>query len=213
MPAQVLGVVGDMRERGVEAGPTLAVYLPYVSGGTWPPDIVIHTSGAPTAVVPAVRSILADLDPNVPVSDIATLEEMVGQSVGGNRFLMLLVSLFASLALVLALAGVYGVQSYTTARQTSEIGVRVALGARKGQILRKVILQAMRPALLGVALGLAGAWMVSRSMASLLFEVRPTDPVTYAGVAGLLCAATLLAAWVPARKAARTDPVAAFRSE
>jgi predicted permease len=213
VPAQVLGVVGDMRERGVEAGPTLAVYLPYVSGGVWPPDIVIHTSGEPTAVVPAVRSILAELDPNVPLSDIATLEDMVGRSVGGHRFLMLLVSLFASLALLLALAGVYGVQSYTTARQTSEIGVRVALGARKGQILRKVILQAMRPALLGVALGLFGAWMVSRSMASLLFEVRPTDFVTYAGVAGLLCAATLLAAWLPARKAARTDPVAAFRTE
>jgi len=213
LAARVLGVVGDMRERGIEAGPTLAVYLPYVPSAAWPPDIVIHTTREPTAIVPEVRSILAALDPDVPLSDIATLEDMVGRSVGGQRFITLLASVFAALALVLALAGVYGVQAYTTARQTSEIGVRVALGARRGQILRRVILQAMRPALVGVAIGLGGAWAASRSMASLLFEVRPTDPVTYVGVAGALCVATLLAAWIPARRAARADPVAAFRTE
>ncbi|UCC67061.1 MAG: ABC transporter permease [Armatimonadota bacterium] len=213
VPAEVLGVVGNMRERGIDAGPTLAVYLPYVSSGRWPPDIVIHTAGEPTAVVPAVRSILAELNPNIPLSDIATLEEMVGRSVGSQRFLTLLVSLFALLALLLALAGVYGVQSYMVARQTSEIGVRVALGATKLQIFRKVILQALRPALLGVAFGLGAANVVSRFMTSLLFEVRPTDPATYAGVAGVLAAATLLAAWLPAEKAAKVDPVIAFRAE
>jgi putative ABC transport system permease protein len=213
VPAEVLGVVGDMRERGIDAGPTLAVYLPYMVSARWPPDIVIHTAGDPTAVVPAVRSILAELDRNVPLSDIATLEEMVGQSVASRRFLMLLVSLFALLALLLALAGVYGVQSYTVARQTSEIGVRVALGATNLQIFRNVMLQALRPALLGVAFGLGGAYAVSRFMSSLLFEVRPTDPATYAGVAGILAGATLLAAWLPAGKAAKVDPVIAFRAE
>jgi putative ABC transport system permease protein len=211
-PGEVLGVVGDMRERGIDQGPTLAVYLPYVASG-WPPDVVIHTAGEPTAVVPALRQILAEMDPNIPLSDITTLEEMVGQSVGGQRFLVVLVSLFASLALLLALAGVYGVQSYSVAQQTQEIGVRVAMGASRGQILRKVILQAMRPAFLGLAVGIGGAFALSRFMAGLLFQVEPSDPTTYVGVAGVLCVAALLSAWLPARRAAGVDPVIAFRTE
>jgi predicted permease len=211
-PGEVMGVVGDMRERGIDAGPTLAVYFPYVGGG-WPPDLVVHTAGAPTAVVPALRSILSELDPDLPVSDIATLEEMVGRSVGSQRFLMVLVSIFAALAMVLALAGVYGVQSYSVARQTSEIGVRVAMGASKHQILRRVVVQAMRPALLGVVGGVVGAFALSRFLATLLFEVAPSDPVTYAGVAGVLLVAALLSAWLPATKAAKVDPVIAFRVE
>jgi len=211
-PGEVLGVVGDMRERGIDQGPTLAVYLPYVASG-WPPDVVIHTAGEPTAVVPALRQILVEMDPNIPLSDITTLEEMLGQSVGGQRFLMVLVSLFASLALLLALAGVYGVQSYSVAQQTQEIGVRVAMGASRGQILRKVILQAMRPAFLGLALGIGGAFALSRFMAGLLFQVEPSDPTTYVGVAGVLCVAALLSAWLPARRAAGVDPVIAFRTE
>ena len=135
-PGEVLGVVGDMRERGIDAGPTLAVYLPYFPPG-WPPDLVVHTAGSPPpSSRPSGRS-LAEMDPNIPLSDIATLEEMVGQSVGSQRFLMVLVSLFASLALLLALAGVYGVQSYSVAQQTSEIGIRVAIGASRPQILRR----------------------------------------------------------------------------
>jgi putative ABC transport system permease protein len=126
---------------------------------------------------------------------------------------MVLVSLFASLALLLALAGVYGVQSYSVAQQTQEIGVRVAMGASRGQILRKVILQAMRPAFLGLALGIGGAFALSRFMAGLLFQVEPSDPTTYVGVAGVLCVAALLSAWLPARRAAGVDPVIAFRTE
>jgi len=211
-PGEVLGVVGDMRERGIDAGPTLAVYLPYVAGG-WPPDIVIHTSGEPTAVVPALRSILSEMDPNVPLTDVTTLEEMVGQSVGSQRFLMVLVGIFASLALLLALAGVYGVQSYSVAKQTPEIGIRVAIGASRSQILRRVVFQAMRPAFLGVALGLAGAFALSRFMASLLFQVEANDPGTYAGVGALLLFTALLSSWLPARKASKVDPVIAFRTE
>jgi ABC-type antimicrobial peptide transport system permease subunit len=211
-PGEVLGVVGDMRERGIDAGPTFAVYLPYFGGG-WPPDLVIHTAGEPTAVVPAIRSILAELDPNIPLSDIATMEDMVGRSVGSQRFLMVLVSIFAGLALVLALAGVYGVQSYSVAQQTSEIGVRVAMGASKAQILRKTVAQAMKPAAVGVVIGLAGAFALSRFMTTLLFEVQASDPATYGGVAAVLLAAALFSAWVPATRAARVDPVVAFRAE
>ena len=124
-----------------------------------------------------------------------------------------LVSLFAGVALLLALAGVYGVQSYSVAQQTSEIGVRVAIGASKPQILRKVILQAMRPAAVGVVVGLGGAFALSRFMATLLFQVEASDPLTYAGVAGTLLLAALLSAWVPALRATKVDPVIAFRAE
>jgi ABC-type antimicrobial peptide transport system permease subunit len=201
-----------MLERGIDAGPTFAVYLPYFGAG-WPPELVVHTAGTPTSVVPAIRSILAELDPNIPLSDIATMEDMVGRSVGGARFIMILVSLFAGLALVLALAGVYGVQSYSVAQQTSEIGVRVAMGASNGQILKKVVLQALRPTAVGLAAGLMGAYALSRFMASLLYEVGTSDPATYASVAGILAAAALCSAWLPALKATRVDPVIAFRAE
>ena len=211
-PGEVIGVVGDMLERGIDQGPTLAVYIPYLAPG-WPPELVVHTAGNPTAVLPGIRSILEEMDPNIPLSDIATMEEMVGQSVGGARFMTVLVSLFAGLALLLALAGVYGVQSYAVAQQTPEIGVRVAIGASKGQILKKVVLQAMRPALLGVIVGLAGAFGLSRFMASLLFQVESSDPGTYAGVAGILMLAALLSAFLPAVRATKVDPVIAFRAE
>jgi putative ABC transport system permease protein len=201
-----------MLERGIDAGPTLAVYLPYFAPG-WPPDLVVHTAGEPTALVPVLRSILAEMDPNIPLSDVATMEDMVGQSVGSQRFIMVLVSLFASLALLLALAGVYGVQSYSVAQQTSEIGVRVAIGASKSQILKGVVLQAMRPAFLGVVVGVVGAFALSRFMASLLFQVEASDPATYASVAGILMLAALLSAWLPAMRATKVDPVIAFRTE
>ena len=152
-----------MLERGIDAGPTLAVYFPYLAPG-WPPDLIVHTAGDPAAVIPGIRSILAEMDPNIPLSDITTLDEMVGQSVGDARFTAVLLSLFAGLALLLALAGVYGVQSYTVAQQTSEIGVRVAIGASKLQILRKVVAQAMRPALLGIGAGLVGALRRHRTL-------------------------------------------------
>jgi len=211
-PGEVRGVVGNMLERGIDAGPTFAVYLPYFGPG-WPPELVVHTTGDPHAVVPAIRSVLADLDPNIPISDLATLEEMVGRSVGSRRFTMVLVSLFAGLALLLALAGVYGVQSYSVARQAPEIGVRVAIGASEGRILKKVLLQAMKPALGGVAAGLVGAFLLSRFLTTLLFQVEATDVATYVGTAVVLLAAALVSAWIPARRATKVDPVIAFRAE
>ncbi len=211
-PGEIVGVVGDMLERGIDQGPTFAVYLPYFGPG-WPPELVVHTAGDATALIPSLRNILSEMDPNIPLSDIATMEDMVGRSVGSARFITVLVSVFAALALILALAGVYGVQSYSVAQQTSEIGVRVAIGAGKGQILKRVVLQAMRPAALGVVVGLGGAFALSRFMTTLLFGVEASDPVTYASVAGLLVVAALASAWLPAMRATRVDPVIAFRTE
>ena len=209
---EVIGVVGDMRERGIDAGPTFAVYFPYVDAG-WPPDLVVHTAGDPTTVLPGIRSILREMDPNLPLSDVATMDEMVGQSVGGDRFMTVLVSIFACLALLLALAGVYGVQSYSVAQQTPEIGIRVAMGASRSRILWKVVLQAMRPTVMGIAAGSLGAILLSRFMASLLFQVEATDPATYVGVTAVLLVAALMSALVPAFRASRVDPVIAFRAE
>lgn len=211
-PGEIIGVVDNMRERGIDQGPTFAVYFPYVFPG-WSPEVVVHTAGEPTAVVPALREILAELDPNLPLSDVTTLEALVGQSVGSQRFLMVVVGGFAGLALILALAGVYGVQAYSVARQTPEIGVRVAVGAGATQIMKRVLLQAMRPALLGVVAGLAGAYALSRFMEGLLFGIPPSDPVTYGGTVALLVLTALVSAWIPARKAMRVDPVVAFRVE
>jgi putative ABC transport system permease protein len=211
-PGEVIGVAGNMRERGLDSDPTLAVYLPY-SGADWPPTFVFHTAGEPTVIVPAVREVLGRLDPNLPLSGIQTMEEIVGSSLASRRFIMSLVGLFATVSLLLAMAGVYGVQAYTVTRQTSEIGIRVAMGAALPRIVRGIVFEAMKPAVLGIGLGLGGAFFISRLMASLLFQVEASDPYTYLGVGVLLMVTALLSSWLPARRASKVDPVIAFRTE
>ncbi len=212
-PAEIIGVVGDMRERGLESGPTLAVYLPIYGAGWSSVNFVLHSTGNPTPLVSSLRGMLAELDPNLPISNIARLDEMVDDSVATRRFNMFLLLVFAGLALVLALAGIYGVQSYTVARRTSEIGIRVALGAPGARVIGQIVRQGMFPALLGIVLGAAGAFGLSRFMSSLLFEIQPTDPVTYTGFGVLLVLAALVSCYVPARRATRVDPVTALREE
>ena len=174
---------------------------------------MFHTAGEPTAVVPALRTALAEVDPALPLSSVTTLEDLIGRSLAGRRFILALVGLFAAMALLLAMAGVYGVQAYSVAGQTSEIGVRVALGASHGEVLRRIVLRAMRPATVGIVLGLAAAFALSRVMASLLFGVRASDPPSYLGAAGLLAVTALVSCWLPARRALRVDPVTAVRAE
>ena len=148
---EVVGVVSDMRERGLESGPTLAVYIPaYGALGGTTLQLVMHTRGAPESAGPALRSIVTSVDPTLPVSGIRTLEEVVTASVATRRLTMLLLVTFAGLAALLALAGVYGVLAYSVARRTSEIGVRLALGARRAGLLRRVIAQGMRPVIAGI---------------------------------------------------------------
>jgi ABC-type antimicrobial peptide transport system permease subunit len=141
------------------------------------------------------------------------MEDLVGRSTNGRRFILALVGLFAALALLLAMAGVYGVQAYTVAGLTPEIGVRVALGASHAEVLRRIVLRAMRPAILGIVLGLGGAYALSRLMTSLLFQVEPSDPLSYVAAAGVLAATALASCWIPARRALKVDPVAAVRAE
>ena len=210
---EIVGVVGDIRERGLTEMPTLAVYLPYRGFNFRPFHVVVHGIDAPSTLVPSLRATLADIDPHVPMSDVETLDAIVTTSVASRRFTMTLLVAFAGLALVLALGGIHGVLAYSVARRTPEIGVRMALGATASSVFRLILVQGMRPVMAGLLVGLSAALALSRLMTSLLVGVAPTDAVTYAGVAGLILVAGAAACSVPARKALRVDVVSSLRAE
>jgi len=211
--AEVIGVAGDMRDWDLADTPTLAVYMPYNGAGNSSPNFIVHTNASPSALMPTVRSILAEVAPGAPISNVRSLDELVGQSVAARRFMMLLLAALASVALLLALAGVYGVLSYSVSRRRTEIGMRMALGASRSSVLRLVLSQGMRPVLLGLVAGVIGAFVLSRYMTTLLFGVTPVDAPTYAGVAALLAVAAVLACYLPARDAMRVDVLTAIREE
>lgn len=211
--AEVIGVVGDMRERGLAADPTLAVYIPYYGAARSPIHFVADADGSPAELVPTFRALLSELDPALPISNVQSLDAVVADSVAPRRFAMLLLGAFAAIALALSLAGVYGVLSYGMAQRRNEIGVRLALGASHGHVLRLVVTQGMTPVLAGMAVGAAGALGLSRLLAGLLFGVSPADPATYAVVVGALAAAAATACAIPARRSLRSDPLQALREE
>jgi predicted permease len=212
-PGEVIGVVADMRERGLDNDPTMAVYFPAYGAALSSLQIVMHTRGRPEDLVPAIRTVVAGVDTSVPVSAIRTLEEIVSASVATRRMTMMLLVVFAVLALVLALAGVYGVLAYSIARRTQEIGVRIALGAEHRRVLRLMVARGMRPVLAGVVVGLLAAWWLSRLMGSLLFQIQPHDPVTYLGVLAAILVVGAAACYLPARRVLRVDPAIALRAE
>jgi putative ABC transport system permease protein len=210
--AEVIGVVGDSLERGLAKSPTLTVFFP-VGPRALANEFVVHTRGNPLALVPTVRSLVAAIDPNLPISDIRSFDQVVYRSVAPQRFNVILLSVFSGLALLLATTGIYGVLSYSIGRRTSEIGLRVALGASRTNILLMTVRQGLRPALLGTALGALGAWWLSRYLGTLLFNVKPFDALTYAAVAAILLATAALACFLPGRRAMRIDPATALRIE
>jgi predicted permease len=209
---EVIGVVNDMRERGLESDPTLAVYLPaYGALGGTTVLFAIHVHGAPEQFAPALRSVVNEVDRMLPVSDIRTMEETVNASVATRRFTMRLLLTFAALALLLALAGVYGIVEYSLARRTAEIGLRLAVGARPGAVLSLMMTQGLRPVATGIVVGLVGMFWLSRLMQNLLFGVQARDFITYSTVVALLGLIALIACYVPARRALRIDPATALR--
>ena len=210
--AEVVGVVGDMRERGLTSAPALTVYLPY-GRNALTGEFVIQTRGNPLALLPTVRSIVASLDPNLPIADVRSFEEVVHRSVAPQRFNAMLLGVFSGLALLLATTGIYGVLSYSMSRRTAEIGLRVALGASGRGILRMALVQGMRPVLAGLALGAVGAWWLSRYFTAMLFGIKPFDAPTYLAVAALLLGTALAACYLPGRRAMRIDPAVALRIE
>ena len=212
LDAEVIGVVSDSRERGPASGPTLTVYLPYGRNAVVT-EFVLHTRGNPLAVVPTVRAIVAGLDSNLPVAEVRSFEEVVNRSLSPQRFNVIVLTAFGGLALLLAITGIYGVLAYSMNRRTAEIGLRVALGASRSDVLGIVLNQGMRPALAGILLGALGAWWLSRYLETLLFGIKPFDVFTYVTVAALLLATALIASILPGRRAMRIDPAVALRSE
>jgi predicted permease len=211
-PGEVIGVVSNMRERGIENDHTLAVYFP---GGelTTSLQLIVHTRRDPDATIPAIRGAITTVDKALPISNIRTLESMVDQSMAARRFTMMLLVGFAGLALILALAGVYGVLAYSVARRTAEIGVRLALGAGPRRVLRLVLAQGMRPVITGLVVGLAGAYWLSQLMTSMLFRIDARDPWTFIAVPAVLAVVGVLACYLPARQVLKVDPVVALRIE
>ncbi len=210
--AEVVGVVGDSLERGLDQGPALTVYLPYGRVAV-PSEFVLETRGDPMAVVPAVRAAVASLDPNLPLGDIRAFDEVVSRSVSSQRMNSVVLATFSGFALLLASLGIYGVLSYSVSRRTSEIGLRMALGASEASILRIIVGQGLLPVLVGITIGGAIAAWLSRYLKPLLFGVKPLDVSTYAAVSTLLVVTAALACFVPGRRAMRTDPAIALRLE
>jgi predicted permease len=213
----VVGVVGDVREDSLEARPNPTIYVDYrqrpqAMNATGSFTVVMRTAADPAVVFSAAREIVHNLDPNVPPS-FSTFTEVFSASLKTRRFNLTLVGVFAATALLLAVAGIYGVMAYSVARRTHEMGVRIALGASTPDVLRLVLSQAMLTTALGVAVGIAGSFVLTRAIQSLLFGVSATDPVTLAGVALLLGFAALLASYIPARRATKVDPIVALRYE
>jgi predicted permease len=211
--ATVVGVVGDIRESGFESEPETMLYWPIRQMSTNPVHVAVRSSSDPAALTASIRSAVESLDPDRPIYDVATMDERLGRSIAQRRFSMALLTLFSALALLLAAIGIYGVLSYAVNLRTREIGIRIALGSARSGILRLIVGQGLRLALLGVAVGLPLAYAVAKLLASLFYQVGIADPMVYSAAPLLLLGIVLLACYIPARRAARMDPIEALRSE
>ncbi len=219
---EIVGIAGNIRETGLQGVDEPAMYVPesqitdgltQLANSVLPLSWVIHTSGDPASLSSAVQAEFRAVDSLVPVSKIRTMEQVLSESTARQSFNMLLLAIFAGLALLLAAIGIYGLMSYTVEQRTQEIGIRMALGAGRGDMLKLIVRQGMILAGVGVVIGLAAAFGLTRVLASLLFGVKTTDPVTYVAVGGILLAVALLATYIPARRATQIDPLIALRYE
>jgi putative ABC transport system permease protein len=210
---EIVGIVGDVKDSDLAARESAQVYVPFVQNPFWAADIAVRAHGNPSALGGALREQIRAIDTALPVAYVLPMEEVIGSSIAQPRFRTTLLSLFGAAALLLAAIGIYGVLAYTVAQQTHEIGIRMALGANPGRVLRLVLARGLRLAGAGTAIGVLAALMLTQLLNSLLFGVNATDPVTFGAVAGLLLGVALLACYVPARRAMRVDPMAALRYE
>lgn len=209
----VVGVVGDIHQAGLDIAPQPEMYRPYQQVDNGASGLLIRTGGDPLAIAAAVQRAIWTVDPNQPVTDIASMEQVLDREVDQRRLQTLLLGAFAMSALALATLGIYGVLSYLVSFRTQEIGVRMALGARGADILRSVVMRGLSIAALGIGIGLMAALALTRLLAHMLFGVTPTDPATYAAVMAAGLTVSALASYIPARRATRIDPVEALRDE
>jgi len=212
-PCEIIGVVGDSKHMSLDAEIEPMSYWPHPELAYSVMTLVIRTRGDAASITPAARDVIRALDPDQPVADVRTIESLIGTSMARARFNTLLLTIFAIVALLLAGVGIYGVMAYSVAQRTREIGVRVALGARAPDVLRLVLRRGMTLTLGGVAIGVAASFALTRLMEALLFNVSATDPLTFIGIPLLLAFVALLACLIPARRAAKVDPMVALRYE
>jgi putative ABC transport system permease protein len=219
---QIAGVVGNVTEAGLAEGVVPVMYVPQsqitdgltrLAGSLLPLSWVVLTKGDPLSIGPAVQHELESLDPQLSPSHVVTMNQVIAESNTRQNFNTLLLTVFAAIALLLAAVGIYGLMSYAVEQRTQEIGIRMALGANQGKIMRLILSQGMRMAIVGTVVGLGAAYGLTRLLAKLLFGVKPTDPLAFSMVAMILIVVTLLAAFVPTRRAMRVDPIVALRRE
>lgn len=205
--------MGDVKQAGLKASTPPQVYEPFFQKPSDSFNVVVRGLGNPMQLAEVVRRQLLAVDKDQPVSNVRTMEEIVTSSVAQDRFSACLLALFGLLALTLAAVGIYGVIAYSVTQRTHEIGIRIALGARPSEVLKLVLSQSLQVVLLGVAIGVAASLLLTRLMATLLYEVKVTDPAIFVAVSAVLLGVALAAAFVPARRASRVDPMVALRYE
>jgi predicted permease len=207
----VVGVVGNIKQYTLDGDSRIALYLAHGQSSSRAMNVVLRTGGNPAALASAVRQAVRAIDPDLPVYNVRTMAERVEESLARRRFAMLLLTLFAVIALGLSTIGIYGVIAYLVAQGTRELGIRMALGCTPHGVLGLVVRHGMGIALAGVAVGVAGAFALTRFMGSLLFGVKASDPLTFTFVPVLLAAAALIASYIPGRRASRIDPMISLR--
>jgi putative ABC transport system permease protein len=208
----IVGIVGNVRHLGLEVEPRAEIYRPYGNNPLTGPMIAIRTAGDPASMAGVVRSEIRAIESDMPLT-INTVDKLIELSTAQRRFSMLLLGIFAAIAMFLAVAGIYGVMSYTVSQRTHEIGLRMALGAQTRQVLTTVVGEGLVLTAIGIVIGVAVAMAVTRGMSQLLFGITSTDPLTYFLVSLELAAVALIACYIPARRAARVDPLVALRHE
>jgi putative ABC transport system permease protein len=212
-PREIIGIIHDSHDRGLSAKSIATVYVPYEQFAQAYGAIALRTNLPPDAVFPEVRRRMAQIDPTVPLKHFTTIKERLYKTLDEPRFYSVMAGACASMAILFVTLGLYGVVSFSVSRRTSEIGIRMALGAPRSAILRGVLWQGLLMASLGIAIGLALALATTKILTKLLYEIKPNDPATLAAAAGLVLVVTLAATYIPARRASRVDPIIALRYE
>jgi putative ABC transport system permease protein len=210
---EVIGVISNVKMLGAEFGTPRQIYLPLAQEAPPSISLVVRTAGEPLQAVPAVERTIRAVEKDLPVYAIRSMDQLLGNSLAQRRLMLILLASFAALALLLAAVGIYGVIAYSVRQRTHELGVRMALGAQRRDVLKLILAQGLKLALLGIALGLGAAFALMRWMETLLFNVRPTDPLTFSVIAVVLLLVALCACWIPARRATKVDPLLALRHD